>query len=115
MITDQFSVPPRLKSTGMLLLGLGIIALLGGMYTFLFSSGHTEHDVARFWVVLLQNSVFLHIGSHEQAQQCFADLTNILHPKQDNLRFYSLPNHTLIHTLGKTALPAGVILGGFHL
>ncbi len=58
MITDQFSVPPRLKSTGMLLLGLGIIALLGGMYTFLFSSGHTEHDVARFWVVLLQNSVF---------------------------------------------------------
>ena len=73
------------------------------------------HHYLSQYAIPLQNSVFLHIGSHEQAQQCFADLTNILHPKQDNLRFYSLPNHTLIHTLSKTALPAGVILGGFHL
>ena len=59
----------------------------------------------------LQNSIFLHLGSHEQAQQCFTDLSNILHSQQDNLRFYFLPNHTQIHSLGKIALPTGVILG----
>lgn len=58
MITDQFSVPPRLKSTGWILLIVGIAALLLGMYQFLFREGHTDVDVARFWVTLLQDSVF---------------------------------------------------------
>lgn len=59
----------------------------------------------------LQNSVFLHIGSQEQAQQCFDGLCRMLDVKQDNLRLYPLPNSSSIHTLGKPALPEGIIVG----
>ena len=61
----------------------------------------------------LQNSIFLHIGSREQARQCFEELCRMLHPKQDDLRFYPLANSSIIHTLGQTALPEGIILGNF--
>lgn len=61
----------------------------------------------------LQNSIFLHIGSREQARQCFEELCRMLHPKQDDLRFYPLANSSSIHTLGQTALPEGIILGNF--
>jgi hypothetical protein len=56
MITERFEVPSRLKSTGIGLLLIGIIALIGGFIA-LKGSGN-EHDQARFWIVLLQNSVF---------------------------------------------------------
>ena len=60
----------------------------------------------------LQNSVFLHIGSSDQARQCFETLCKMLNAKQDNLRCYPLPNSSIIHALGKPALPKGIILGG---
>lgn len=60
----------------------------------------------------LQNSVFLHIGSSDQARQCFETLCKMLNAKQDNLRCYPLPNSSIIHSLGKPALPEGIILGG---
>lgn len=58
MITDQFSVSPRLKSTGLILIIIGIAAILLGIYQFLLRDGHTELDVAHFWIILLQNSVY---------------------------------------------------------
>ena len=35
----------------------------------------------------------------------------MLDAKQDDLRFYPLPNGSIIRTLGKTTLPDGIILG----
>ncbi len=55
MITERFEVPSRLKSTGLGLLIIGILTLIVGGLSLL---GGTEHDQARFWTVLLQNSVF---------------------------------------------------------
>jgi hypothetical protein len=56
MITERFEVPSRLKSTGIGLLLIGVIALIGGII--LLNGSGNEHDHARFWIVLLQNSVF---------------------------------------------------------
>ncbi|WP_118974413.1 quinol:cytochrome C oxidoreductase [Taibaiella koreensis] len=55
MITDRFEVPSRLKTTGIVLLLIGVAALVGGFAGLL--SGN-EYEQARFWTVLLQNSVF---------------------------------------------------------
>lgn len=54
MITDRFEVPGRLKMTGMLLTGIGLLALLLGAIFIL----PQEHGAARFWVALLHNGVF---------------------------------------------------------
>lgn len=55
MITERFEVPARLKSTGLILLVIGIVALIAG---FIVLRGGEQHEQARFWTVLLQNSVF---------------------------------------------------------
>lgn len=57
MITDQFTVPARLKTTGLLLTLLGVITLIAGAVVFLMK-GDGHYDIARFWVILLQNSVY---------------------------------------------------------
>lgn len=54
MITDRFEVPGRLKMTGLLLTGVGLLAILLGAIFILPS----EHGAARFWVALLHNGVF---------------------------------------------------------
>lgn len=56
MITERFEVPSRLKSTGLVLLLVGVAVLIAGCFMLLQNG--TEHDHARFWIVLLQNSVF---------------------------------------------------------
>lgn len=56
MITDRFEVPARLKATGMALTVIGILTVIVGAIVFL--KGGSEHDLARFWTVLLHNSVF---------------------------------------------------------
>lgn len=79
------------------------------------ASPHRLQKAHRYLIqhaIPLQNSVFLHIGSREQARQCFDILCKMLNAKQDNLRFYPMPNNSIIHTLGTPALPEGIILGG---
>ncbi|MFA6059682.1 MAG: quinol:cytochrome C oxidoreductase, partial [Taibaiella sp.] len=55
MITERFEVPSRLKSTGIALLLVGLAVLIAGIFML---RGGNEHEQARFWTVLLQNSVF---------------------------------------------------------
>jgi hypothetical protein len=50
---DQFVVPARLKTTSFVLIGIGLLTLLIGIFAF---SG--EHGSTRFWAGLLQNSSF---------------------------------------------------------
>ncbi len=57
MITDQFSVPSRLKTSGLILTLIGVATLIAGVFAFLLN-GDGHYDVARFWVMLLQDSVF---------------------------------------------------------
>jgi hypothetical protein len=56
-MTDRFEIPARLRNTGFALIGVGVLALIAGMATLLM--GHsTDVDRARFWAVLLHDSVF---------------------------------------------------------
>lgn len=55
MITEKFEVPSRFRTTGLILLVIGILTLIGGFISLL---GGTSPDPARFWVGLLQNSVY---------------------------------------------------------
>ncbi len=50
---DQFVVPARLKKTSFVLMGIGLLTLLIGIFAF-----HGEHGSARLWAGLLQNSSF---------------------------------------------------------
>jgi len=55
-MNDRFVVPARLKTTSILLIAIGILALVGGIASLLTS--HVDTDRARFWSVLLHDSVF---------------------------------------------------------
>lgn len=50
---DQFVVPARLKTTSFVLLGIGLLTLLIGLFAF-----PDEHGATRFWAGILQNSTF---------------------------------------------------------
>ena len=55
-MTDRFEIPGRLKNTSLALIAVGVLTLIGGIATLLM--GHTDVDKARFWAVLLHDSVF---------------------------------------------------------
>ena len=55
-MNDRFEVPGRLRNTSLALIAVGVLTLIGGIATLLM--GHTDVDKARFWAVLLHDSVF---------------------------------------------------------
>jgi hypothetical protein len=55
-MNDRFEIPARLKTTSMALIAVGVLALIGGIASLLTSNVDT--DRARFWTVLLHDSVF---------------------------------------------------------
>ncbi|MBK7692723.1 MAG: hypothetical protein IPJ31_16995 [Bacteroidetes bacterium] len=56
MLNQEFKVPAKLKTTSMVLLGIGVVTLIAGVATMLLSKEQLEQN--RFWSVLLQNSIF---------------------------------------------------------
>ncbi|MGN6508669.1 MAG: quinol:cytochrome C oxidoreductase [Chitinophaga sp.] len=50
---DQFVIPARLKTTSFVLLGIGLLTLLIGLFVF-----SDEHGSTRWWAGILQNSTF---------------------------------------------------------
>lgn len=50
---DQFVVPARLKTTSFVLLGIGLLTFLIGLFVF-----NDEHGATRFWAGILQNSTY---------------------------------------------------------
>jgi hypothetical protein len=56
-MNDRFEIPNRLRNTSLALIAVGVLALVGGIACLLM--GHsTDVDRARFWAVLLHDSVF---------------------------------------------------------
>jgi hypothetical protein len=55
-MNDHFVVPKQLKITSTVLIIVGVLALIVGMATLLM--GHDDTERARFWAVLLHDSVF---------------------------------------------------------
>ena len=53
----------------------------------------------------LQNSIFLHIGSREQARQCFEELCQMLHPKQGTCASTHWPTAAASILWGKPPCP----------
>ncbi|HRO41395.1 MAG TPA: quinol:cytochrome C oxidoreductase [Flavipsychrobacter sp.] len=61
-MNERFEIPARLKTTSFVLMLIGIITLLLGVFT-LANSHNANHEImhaerTRFWIVLLHNSVF---------------------------------------------------------
>lgn len=54
-MTDRFVIPARLRNTSIALILIGLLALIAGAISLL---GGNQTDKARFWLVLLQDSVF---------------------------------------------------------
>lgn len=55
-MNDRFEIPGRLRNTSLALIAVGVLALIGGIVGLLM--GHNDVDRARFWAVLLHDSVF---------------------------------------------------------
>lgn len=55
MITERFSIPARLKTTGLVLLLIGVLTLVVGAFILL---GGNHYDQSRFWVILLLDSIY---------------------------------------------------------
>jgi len=56
MLNQDFKIPSRLKTSSMVLLAIGVITLLAGVFTLMMSQEVLCQN--RFWAVLLQNSIF---------------------------------------------------------
>jgi hypothetical protein len=61
-MTERFEIPARLKRTSMVLILIGIITLLFGVFS-LANNHNANHELmeasrTRFWIVLLHNSIF---------------------------------------------------------
>lgn len=54
-MTDRFEMPARMKTTSIVLMLVGALVLILGAVMLL---GGDQYDKTRFWIVLLQNSVF---------------------------------------------------------
>jgi len=55
-MNDRFVIPGRLRNTSLFLIAVGVITLVGGIVSLLM--GHNDVERARFWAVLLHDSVF---------------------------------------------------------
>jgi hypothetical protein len=55
-MNDRFEIPARLRNTSIALIAVGVLTLIGGIASLLTSNVDT--DRARFWTVLLHDSVF---------------------------------------------------------
>ena len=57
-MNDRFEIPGRLRNTSIGLILVGVLTLIGGIACLLMGQGTTDVDHARFWAVLLHDSVF---------------------------------------------------------
>jgi len=55
---DRFEIPARLRNTSLAFIGVGVLTLIAGIACLLMGQHHTDVDRARFWAVLLHDSVF---------------------------------------------------------
>ena len=60
--------------------------------------------------VPVQYSVFHFEGSAARMGRLMADIENRIHPKQDDVRAYPLPEHLSIDTIGRGSLPGETFL-----
>lgn len=60
----------------------------------------------------LQYSVFLFTGTAPQLERCLARLSQIMDPREDDLRAYPLPERGYRMCFGKATLPEGIHWSG---
>ncbi len=57
-MNDRFEIPGRLKNTSLALIAVGVLTLIAGIASLLMGHNSNDTDRARFWAVLLHDSVF---------------------------------------------------------
>jgi hypothetical protein len=57
-MNDRFEIPGRLKNTSLALIGVGVLTLICGIAMLLMGHNTNDTERARFWAVLLHDSVY---------------------------------------------------------
>jgi len=57
-MNDRFEIPAKLRNTGWMLTGVGVLTLICGIAILLMGHNSSDLDKTRFWAVLLHNSVY---------------------------------------------------------
>lgn len=57
----------------------------------------------------LQYSVFVLNGTSKQCETCLQVISNLINPKEDDLRCYPIPRYGLKERLGSSSLPTGIV------
>ncbi len=70
------------------------------------------HRLLKKHACSLQYSVFLFSGTAQQLARCLAQLQKIIHPGEDDIRAYPLPERGHRLHLGRSPLPQGIYCGG---
>lgn len=60
----------------------------------------------------LQYSVFMFTGTAVQLERCLARLSELMDPREDDIRAYPLPERGYRMCFGKATLPEGIYWGG---
>ncbi len=68
------------------------------------------HRVLKRAGLPVQYSVFTVVMKRKVLLRLLEDLTELIHPAQDDIRCYRLPNNTEMKTLGRQLFPADVML-----
>ncbi len=56
----------------------------------------------------IEYSIFLFIGSESALAECLASVSQLIDPKTDDVRCYTLPARGYRERIGKATLPAGI-------
>lgn len=60
----------------------------------------------------LEYSIFLLVGSDAAKDRCLADIGELMHPEDDDVRCYPLPERGFQGRVGRAGLPAGIVWTG---
>lgn len=131
-IRQQFEIPGKMKTWSLALIGVGLVALLAGLFTKGFSAD--EHEQAHFWGTLMYNTIFwtmvcnasmffisvttLAMGGWQQSFRRIPEAISTLVPIFGSITFAVLiyvvvsDKHHIYHWLDKEAVAKDAILSG---
>lgn len=131
-IRQQFEIPGKMKTWSLALIGVGLVALLAGLFTKGFSAD--EHEQAHFWGTLMYNTIFwtmvcnasmffisvttLAMGGWQQSFRRIPEAISTLVPIFGSITFAVLiyvvvsDKHHIYHWLDKEAVAKDTILSG---
>ncbi|NLV30983.1 MAG: CRISPR-associated endonuclease Cas2 [Acidobacteria bacterium] len=70
------------------------------------------HRFLKSHAIPVQYSVFVFQGNQLELERIIAGLSELISPKEDDVRAYHVPDRCEVAMLGRQDLPDGIVLGG---